>query len=1128
MARFTDSQNDYILNGIATPDTDNAAANKAYVDAHPGTTYSTFSQDTDGLVPGPNSTESNPGYSLRGDGSWAAVPVAPGVFDGTSNGLVNATGANNDGTRYLGGDGAWRPLPDTDINYAEIIAIVGSIDAWITDTDTTVISNLNAGLMPGQIKLAQFSSLTNTTVYQPNTGQLNRIIVAPPTGSHATLFSEMQPGSPIKVEQGSHEFIAAVSSISVTGNPAVYTLAFNTPDKYYTSNSRIDSDDPVTFYFRPTREAPVVRGDIQPNTIIAQDVNGGELSPYHMELDRTGTPSPRAEGYVPVSGGTAINAGWSWQQFDPLGSAEHVNNELLAFEEVVHDGIGAIPVIEDSDLRRPREFTSINFEREGTRVTGVTFGYLAKDEQSWLDIQTFFDSEGEVPYAGQDVTVHMQTSYKPTATDTELSNIDFFINTTEPASPGMVLVDTDSDTVTFRINTASAGNVIALDDTHGNATSIPASDFTGGNGYWRNIHIFTGIGEREDLTAQFATIGDPVFNYDVAYNTVIPVIRDNDDQNTPNIRLAGLGTGLTYDSDNNVINASAAGGTGITVSGTLMDDSHPNTTEIRFPGASIVQGSGGAGHEDIHLPNIANYGSLIVYYPGQLVRDSGNDDIYMARFENTSVPAGTALTDTVYWTRLVDQSAHQGDGWSDSDIASLGLDFNASNQLTGTLTTVGSRTITSTSTPTPRNFSTSRAGFVPSPIDTEGNINYYLSGNGTWQHVHNGVGVGIFTDSDNGLVPASGGETGTQFLADTGRWENPGEYIDSEHIIPNTNLNLDYYADRRALDLDGKYRIPAVPHTGGQRAVLNVRIHNNPTTNGNDDQPLESSATMTLRGRTETNGTTDINVRWGSNDVVPGHGSRGMSDVATIFAQAIGQNFPGVMEVVDFGVEGTAEFTVQMVHDGPIDTDNPGSSDATALLREFDSVFYTMTASYPNVISTHGNSGEYDGGKAPGSLGTNGRDAKDTEKVFSEVVLPLVTQANAGLVAGWGTNPSQSHLAPGGWTPNNTIDRETARDVIEKVDAYGKIDTEVGMYWNSDGTLNRTIVSVPIGGSITSDSTFTKGLFWETNDGQQRLSSVQYHFGSHAGTGAFGGGNLVATKTLHWNESNQLTGTTIS
>lgn len=70
------------------------------------TQYSVFTTDTDGLVPGPSSSDS--GKYLMGDGTWADIPTYSGatsLADGTP-GLVPAA-TTSDIDSYLRGDGTW-------------------------------------------------------------------------------------------------------------------------------------------------------------------------------------------------------------------------------------------------------------------------------------------------------------------------------------------------------------------------------------------------------------------------------------------------------------------------------------------------------------------------------------------------------------------------------------------------------------------------------------------------------------------------------------------------------------------------------------------------------------------------------------------------------------------------------------------------------------------------------------------------------------------------------------------------------------------------------------------------------------------------------------------------------------
>ena len=67
-------------------------------DAIPDTSYSTYTENTDGLVPKPTSTGLN--KFLKGTG-WSDLPV----FNGSVSGIVSSSGATS--VKYLKGDGTW-------------------------------------------------------------------------------------------------------------------------------------------------------------------------------------------------------------------------------------------------------------------------------------------------------------------------------------------------------------------------------------------------------------------------------------------------------------------------------------------------------------------------------------------------------------------------------------------------------------------------------------------------------------------------------------------------------------------------------------------------------------------------------------------------------------------------------------------------------------------------------------------------------------------------------------------------------------------------------------------------------------------------------------------------------------
>ena len=1131
------------------------------------------------------------------DGTFTVTPSTGGAYNVTvaqapttsRAGLVPQLETAEQTTLYLQGDGTWQKL-----SQGNLTDVLGDIDAWTGRSQGyTVVQDTDTALTAGQIRFRRtiggfFPSDTEALA----SGQINRVIVDPHNGQHANVITQMTTGSPIKISQGVALFVGELSA-PPTVNAGIYDLRITSPAPYFTTGTfRTDTD--VTFEFRPSVNNPVVRGDIEPQTIIAQDINGGEITPFHMSATDNAAATRKATvGYVPTTNSTTLdaNTGFQWYRYDAYGAADAVRDELDRFKERVDEGIGEIPVREDSDVRRPREFTSIQFLRTGTRVTGVRFGWLEKDTEAWSALDDFFDDQ--LVYGGQDVTIHMQVSYQNAVTDTELTEIDFFINTHDP-DPLLVL-DRVNRFATFRIDTDGtnqASNVIALDDTHGNASAIPASDLVGGNGYWRNIHMFDGVGEYADLTSQFREIGDPVYNYVQRYNTVVPVIRDNDDGRTPNIRLAGLGTGLTYDSDTNRINASATNTTddltfrqvgndvellpdntianGVTFQASttigFVEDTGNNTIVQARVNANAIDSEHLAdravSREKINTPSAGNSGEYLRQSATGLewaaISDSGVEAGFGINVSGSTVSVDTEEIVDTNWFR---SSAAAFSTSQYGVVSSVPNDeFNANRFLAGDNTWKTIRDHTNGT----HTFTQDSDGLVPHP----GSLNstgYYLAGDGSWRHVSAGGTTRIFSDSEAGLAPPTGHNTGFRFLNDQGLWTDPHVTIDSDVVHQHLAFDARWDTDNHEIDFTKRYEIPAVPGTNGQRAWM-ILTFTNSGTNSSGSQPLEDSATLRLRGYTDNGQLVDTVVSWSQSDVPSGRGARGQNDVSAIWANAIGGNFPGFGQVNDIGQTGDNGFSIQLTHEGPIDTD---TSSARYFVHEFQSSNYDVTATYavPGV-----DRGYPANAQARGSFHTNGTPAKDTEVLITEVIVPefgqnlglnhaglvpppallrrtedyylggngewrhireatrdtehIFDHEHAGVVPASGTFPdSEAVLTPGGWQNANWVDRRSAHDVVEKIDALAKLVTNNGMYWNTNGTLNRVIVSIRIGGQIGSDSTFTKGLFWDANN---RLTSIQYHFGSHPGTGAFIASDLVATKTLHWNAQGQLVGTTIT
>ena len=783
MARFTDSNQDYVLDGIATPDTDNAAANKAYVD--------------------------------------------------------NAT------------------------SHANLTGILGDIDAW-QDSEYVIRDNIS-GISIGQIKFLQFNAISNTTSLQYNTGLINRIIVYPFAGLHTTLFADMQAGSPFKVSSGSVELLATVGSISV--NAGVYTIAFSTPQRLYSTNTNFDTEGEVTFQFRPALESPVIRGDIEPNTVIAQHINGGELSPYHMDLESTATPNPRAAGYVPVSAGPLIDAGWRWQQFDALGSADAVRESLDQFEEQVHEGIGAIPVEEDSDLRRPRQFTSISFDTEGSsdgRVTRMILGTLDSDDESWSAIDDYSDLF--YPAAGL-ADWHMQMSFVRTDTDLgdQLYDLDVVVESSEPSSHLLINFNSTANQLTVFIDTDTssafyANNRIIATDGQGDVTNTSLRDITGGNGYFRHSFAYSSLGERAPLDEEFAQIGEPLYNYFTRYNTVIPVIIDNDDNRTPHVRLAGFGNGLSYDTEHNQIYVSDTEHTDVL----RWDTTITNNSARLVPDGNTSNGAIFQRTDTIAwgLPDVSDDTTIHAD-----VREGSIDSEHLATDSvDTRIIADNMVTPVKLFSTAGTAGAttfYRGDGqWavpaggnaeSDSDIASVtnSLHGDGGNLLRTTLRTVGGRDIASADLSLPSGgggvtynvFDTDSDGLAPAArnIDSEDLRQHSLRADGRWIELPGQEE--IFTANTAGLVPPPGQANEALFLTAAGHWRHTEEFVDSDIIIRALEtLVSDWDSDTHSIELGSVVHVPATPGTAASNGSFAQYV----ITFGQDgsDNILHDGATM--------------------------------------------------------------------------------------------------------------------------------------------------------------------------------------------------------------------------------------------------------------------------------------------
>ena len=330
-------------------------------------------------------------------------------------------------------------------------------------------------------------------------------------------------------------------------------------------------------------------------------------------------------------------------------------------------------------------------------------------------------------------------------------------------------------------------------------------------------------------------------------------------------------------------------------------------------------------------------------------------------------------------------------------------------------------------------FDSDEGGLVPQTGVDRDTQEYFLAGDNTWRHV-TAHDASVFNDSESGLVPAPGrgAVTGTQFLADDGVWKNPAEFVDSDNIVAALDFDVQYLEPTRVLRFASEYYVPATLGTDGAPAWLNLVFTNDPATNSSGNRHLESDAQLLLRGYTASGQLREVNYTWSSADIIPGRGDEGQNDVSSIWAQAIGRGSADLLSPVDIGQSADNSFTIELAHEGPIDSDR---GQANSLIVEFTSRNYRVEAEY--VAPGVDRSPYADGVPAVGRFHTNGVSAHDSEKIFDTVVLPLFDSDHAGLVPQSGTRDSELYLA--GDMTWQTIPRSRIVFNDHEIDAYSDL-----------------------------------------------------------------------------------------
>lgn len=362
---------------------------------------------------------------------------------------------------------------------------------------------------------------------------------------------------------GSSGFNSSVTALLDTHNPLTCGLVWfiNTDSDwaiYQWPASSLNQSNGGAVYTNE-RNLKLVASEGSPDSDMQVGLNIG-ISPVKVDSDFIRIITDE-EWYLSAAG-RYIDG---YDKFDRAGEARQVRQALDDLETRFDDGIGGIPVTEDSDLRGPNEF--LVFTKTDSEISFLT---RPADSEGWSALATFV--EGLYPIPGL-ATLHIQISY-PNADRTAFVDRDFIWESSNDGTNTLATFTELLNHFTLQVsnNTSSVfheNNEVT--ETDGEGDVIPNSgDVTTTMGYIRHFFAYDSRGNYQSPPAAFSNIGIPNFNYSRRYNTVIPVIRDNDDANTPHINFAGLGTGLTYDSENNVINSAVSSITPdeVTASGT--------------------------------------------------------------------------------------------------------------------------------------------------------------------------------------------------------------------------------------------------------------------------------------------------------------------------------------------------------------------------------------------------------------------------------------------------------------------------------------------------------------------------------------------------------------------------------
>ena len=284
-----------------------------------------FNTTRPGLTPRPPSGEARSTPSnwwVDANGVWRSLPTT------SYAGLAPARPSTGQDTSFLRADNTWAEI-DAEVTYDNVTAAIGAVDSWFGSDTEYHVNQTTGGITSGQIK---FFGTGSTPSLNLTASSAFRIVVAPHAGTHTDVMAGMELGSIVRATYGNAEVVFALSSApSSSGTPPVYTFQASGATHYVGTGTFVD-DTELTFEFRPAPENPVVPADLVPGAVRAEAINGGEISPFHLQLESTGTANPRQAGFYPVSAGTANDAGWTWHEAHTgtvIPAAEGINDPAV-------------------------------------------------------------------------------------------------------------------------------------------------------------------------------------------------------------------------------------------------------------------------------------------------------------------------------------------------------------------------------------------------------------------------------------------------------------------------------------------------------------------------------------------------------------------------------------------------------------------------------------------------------------------------------------------------------------------------------------------------------------------------------------------------------------------------------